>query len=63
MRLFGHEGAGIAFILSYVFHALIVYPMVRSMTGFRWSGENLRSGSAFLLVCATVLISQRAFPQ
>jgi enterobacterial common antigen flippase len=62
LRVFGLEGAGIAFMLSYVFHALIVYLMVRSMTGFRWSGENLRAGLAFLLACATIQITQRALP-
>jgi enterobacterial common antigen flippase len=63
LRVFGLEGAGIAFMLSYVFHVLIVYPMVRSMTGFRWSGENLRAGLAFLLVCGASLIVQRGLPQ
>ena len=63
LRVFGLEGAGIAFMLSYVFHALIVYPMVRSMTGFRWSGENLREGSYFLVVCALIIVTQRALSQ
>jgi PST family polysaccharide transporter len=58
---FGLEGAGIAFMLSYVIHALIVYPIVRSMTGFRWSDENMRNGSIFLVVCMGNLLIQRAF--
>ena len=62
-RVFGLEGAGIAFLLSYVFHALIVYPKVRGMTGFQWSGENLRAGSGFLLACAERLVTQRILPQ
>lgn len=62
LRVFGLEGAGIAFMLSYVFHALIVYPMVRSMTSFRWSGENLRAGSYFLLACGVTLVVQRSVP-
>jgi PST family polysaccharide transporter len=62
LRVFGLEGAGIAFMLSYVFHALIVYPMVRSMTGFRWSGENLRTGSTFLLAGTALLATQRVLP-
>jgi PST family polysaccharide transporter len=63
VRVFGLGGAGIAFMLSYVFHALIVYPMVRSMTGFRWSGENLRAGSAFVLACGATMMVQRGLPQ
>ena len=63
LRAFGLEGAGIAFVLSYAFHALIVYPTARSMTGFRWSGENLRAGSYFVLAVAAAFVAQRALPQ
>jgi enterobacterial common antigen flippase len=63
LRVFGLEGAGIAFLLSYVFHALIVYPTARSMTGFRWSGENLRAGTYFLLAVSTAFVAQRVLPQ
>lgn len=63
LHLFGLEGAGIAFMLSYVFHALMIYPTVRAMTGFRWSGENLRTGSCFVLACAGLQITQRVLPQ
>lgn len=63
LSAFGLEGAGIAFLLSYVFHALIVYPTARNMTGFRWSGENLRAGSYFLLAVAATFVTQRALPQ
>ena len=60
---FGLEGAGIAFMLSYVFHALIVYPTARRMTGFRWSGDNLRAGSYFVLAVAAAFLAQRALSQ
>jgi enterobacterial common antigen flippase len=63
LRSFGLEGTGIAFLLSYVFHALIVYPTARKMTGFRWSGENLRAGSYFVLTVAAAFVTQRALPQ
>ncbi|KAF0653260.1 hypothetical protein L107_09996 [Cyanobium sp. Copco_Reservoir_LC18] len=62
LRVFGLEGAGIAFMLSYVFHALIIYPTVRAMTGFRWSGDNLRTGSTFLLGATALLVTQRVLP-
>jgi PST family polysaccharide transporter len=63
LRAFGLEGAGIAFMLSYAFHALIVYPTARRMTGFRWSSENLRAGSYFVLTVATAFVAQRLLPQ
>ena len=63
LRAFGLDGAGIAFMLSYVVHALIVYPTARSMTGFRWSGENLRAGSYFVLAVTAAFVAQRALPQ
>jgi PST family polysaccharide transporter len=31
----GVDGAGIAFFGSYVFHAFLIYPIVRQLTGFR----------------------------
>jgi PST family polysaccharide transporter len=49
VRAFGLNGAGIAFFGSYVFHALMVYPIVRGLTGFRWSIENGRTVLLFVL--------------
>lgn len=34
---FGVNGVGMAYAASYVFHAVLVYPMARYLTGFRWS--------------------------
>ena len=62
-RTFGLEGTGIAFMLSYVFHALIVYPTARRMTGFGWSAETLRAGATFVLAIAAAFVAQRALPQ
>lgn len=62
LRVFGLEGAGIAFMLSYVFHALVVYPTARRMTGFGWSRENLRAGSLFVLTVAAAFVVQRLLP-
>ena len=42
------NGAGVAFFGSYVFHGLLIYPIVRWLTGFRWSAANLRTGLLFL---------------
>jgi PST family polysaccharide transporter len=62
MGAFGLEGAGIAFMLSYVFHAFVVCPTARRMTGFRWSRENLRLGSWFVLSVAAAFLIQWALP-
>ncbi|MPZ20450.1 MAG: oligosaccharide flippase family protein [Luteitalea sp.] len=51
---FGLSGAGIAFFASYVFHGLLIYSVVRTLSGFRWSPENLRTGLMFLSVTAAV---------
>jgi PST family polysaccharide transporter len=54
VHAFGLLGAGIAFFGSYVFHALMIYPVVRWLTGFRWTTENLRIGLLFLSSIALV---------
>ena len=62
LQIYGLEGSGIAFMLSYVLHALIIYPTVRAMTGFQWTADNLRTGSTFLLAGAALLVTQRVLP-
>jgi PST family polysaccharide transporter len=51
---FGLNGAGIAFFLSYIVHAAIVYPMVRRLSGFRWSPTNKRVGLLFFSLITAV---------
>jgi PST family polysaccharide transporter len=48
LRRFGLNGAGIAFFGSYVFHGLMIYPIVRGLSGFRWSAANRKTGLMFL---------------
>jgi enterobacterial common antigen flippase len=48
IKSFGLNGAGIAFFGSYIFHGFLTYPIVRHLTGFRWSAENKRIGLLFL---------------
>jgi len=62
---FGLNGAGIAFLASYVFHGLLVYPLVRHLTGFRWSSANRHAGALFiglitLVSCAFLVLSSMA---
>src|SRR5205085_4933905 len=45
---FGLIGAGMAFFGSYVFHGAMIYPIVRSLSGFRWSAANRKTGVLFL---------------
>lgn len=51
---FGLNGAGIAFFGSYVFHGLMIYPIVRRLSGFRWSAESRQIGFLFLLSISIV---------
>ncbi|HJT71978.1 MAG TPA: O-antigen translocase [Terriglobales bacterium] len=60
---FGLNGAGIAFFLSYVFHGILVYPIARYLSGFRWSRENLGTGAIFLSVIATVFCAFSFLPR
>ena len=48
LRRFGLNGAGIAFFGSYVFHGLMIYPIVRGLSGFRWSAANRKTGLMFI---------------
>jgi enterobacterial common antigen flippase len=41
---FGLNGAGIAFFGSYIFHIVLLYPIVNRVSGFRWSRENKHTG-------------------
>lgn len=59
---YGAAGAGMAFAASYVFHGLMIYPIVRRMTGFRWSADNLRTGSVFVLAIGAVFLMLQWLP-
>jgi PST family polysaccharide transporter len=54
IRSFGLNGAGIAFFAAYVFHVFLIYPIVRQVSGFRWSTENQRTALLFLALIALV---------
>jgi PST family polysaccharide transporter len=59
---FGLAGAGMAFLIAYVFHALVVFPTARWLTGFRWSRACLRTGTLFLVSIAVVFASFHELP-
>jgi PST family polysaccharide transporter len=62
VSFFGLTGAGIAFFSSYVFHGFLIYPIVRQITGFRWSRENKQTGLIFLSLTAVVFYAFHALP-
>jgi antigen flippase len=62
VKRFGLSGAGIAFFASYVFHAVLVYPIVNRMSGFKWSAENLRCAGVFLALTGLAFASLQWLP-
>jgi antigen flippase len=54
LRVYGVNGAGIAFFGSYVFHLFLTYPIARWLSGFGWSNENKKKVVAFLSLIGIV---------
>ncbi len=59
---FGPEGAGMAFVVAYVLHALVVYPLIRHLTGFRWSSTNRKTMLLLLTTTTVVFVAFRVLP-
>lgn len=59
---FGLKGAGIAFFGSYVFHVLMIYVIVRRLSGFRWSIANMQTSFLFITLITVVFCSYYALP-
>jgi PST family polysaccharide transporter len=51
---FGLTGATMAFCGLYIWHGMLIYGIVRRLTGFRWSAANRRIGLMFLPLIAIV---------
>jgi PST family polysaccharide transporter len=62
VQTFGLVGAGIAFFASYVFHAAMIYPIVRRLSGFGCSTENKKAGLFFISSIAVVFCGFYALP-
>jgi PST family polysaccharide transporter len=58
----GLDGAGIAFFLSYVFHGVLIYAVVRRLSAFRWSAENRTTGLLLLSLITVVFCACLALP-
>jgi PST family polysaccharide transporter len=59
---FGLKGAGIAFFGSYIFHGVLIYGVIRRLSGFRWSGENIRRCLIFFAATAAVFAGPYFLP-
>lgn len=62
VRLFGVNGAGIAFFGSYIFHVAMIYPIVRRLSGFRWTRRNRQTASSCIVVVAAVFVGFLVLP-
>jgi PST family polysaccharide transporter len=54
INTFGLNGAGIAFFASYAFHAILLYPIVHRLSGFRCSAKT--AGTALFFVGLVTLV-------
>jgi PST family polysaccharide transporter len=59
---FGLNGSGAAFLGLYLWQGVLIYIVVRRLSGFRWSLENLRLGGTFLVLIALVFCSFYLLP-
>lgn len=57
LKYLGLRGAGAAFFGSYLVYWILIYVIVRSLTGFRWSSENKKIGSLFALLISIVFLA------
>ena len=62
IRQFGLNGTGIAFFASYISYCLLIYLIVRSVSGFRWSGENKVIGLLFLTLISSLFVGKYFLP-
>jgi antigen flippase len=62
VKRYGLEGAGIAFFCSYVFHAVLTYPIATYLTGFRWSTTNRNHLLLFSIAIGLVFAGFHVMP-
>ncbi|SFA77478.1 Membrane protein involved in the export of O-antigen and teichoic acid [Rhizobium sp. NFR07] len=59
---YGTQGAGMAFFGLYVWHGVLIYLIVRRLTGFRFSAANRRHVLLFLPASGAVFVSFLVLP-
>jgi enterobacterial common antigen flippase len=57
------NGTGIAFFGSYVFYWFLIYAIVRSLSGFRWSAANKGLGLFYGTLIAAVFVGEYWLPR
>jgi enterobacterial common antigen flippase len=62
VKHWGLEGAGIAFFGSYIFHALLTYPIAHYLTDFQWQRTSLSTCSALFIAIGLVFVSFYVLP-
>lgn len=60
---FGLSGTGIGFFGSYMFYCFLVYAIVRSMSGFRWSAANRGIGLVYGATIGVVFVGWYFLPR
>jgi antigen flippase len=59
---FGVTGAGMAFFGLYLWHGILIYIIVRRLSGFEWSEENRRTVLLFLPLVGLVFLALYTLP-
>ena len=62
VQTLGLPGTGVAFLALYILNFAIVYPVVRHLTGFRWSAANGQLALIFAPLVAVVFASSYVSP-
>jgi PST family polysaccharide transporter len=62
VNAFGLNGAGIAFFGSYIFHVLMIYLIVRQLSRFQWSAENIKIGLLFISILILIFLAFYGLP-
>ena len=62
VSLIGLDGSGAAFFGLYAWHSVLIYFIVRRLSGFRWSAANVRLGMLFLPLTGLVFVGGYVFP-
>ena len=57
IRWFGADGLGMAFLGLYLFYGLLMFAVIRRMSGFFWTADNLCLGGGALLLMAFVFLA------
>lgn len=62
VRLFGLPGTGIAYFLSYVFHAVLIYAIARRLNGYRMASMSLRMITSYSLLIGVCFAAFELLP-